>query len=62
MRKNSYCNRSERGADTQAVLMSIYRTLKQRGHEPINIITKAVAEYITTGKVPPLPATIASSG
>lgn len=34
IRKNSYGNRSERGADTQAVLMSIYRTLKQRGHDP----------------------------
>jgi len=28
IRKNSYGNRSQRGADTQAVLMSIYRTLK----------------------------------
>jgi len=32
IRKNSYNNRSRRGADTQAVLMSVYRTLKQRGH------------------------------
>ena len=36
IRKNSYGNRSKRGADTQAVLMSIFRTLKQRGHDPMS--------------------------
>lgn len=55
IRKNSYCNRSQRGADTQAVLMSIYRTLKQRGHDPLSTITQAVTEYLRTGKLPPLP-------
>jgi transposase len=55
IRKNIYGNRSQRGADTQAVLMSIYRTLKQRGHDPLSTITKAVGEYLTTGKLPPLP-------
>ena len=55
IRKNSYGNRSQRGADTQAVLMSIYRTLKQRGHDPLKTITNALAEYLTTGKLPPLP-------
>jgi transposase len=55
IRKNSYGNRSERGADTQAVLMSIYRTLKQRGHDPLKTITTALANYLTTGKLPPLP-------
>ncbi|MCY2936641.1 MAG: transposase, partial [Planctomycetota bacterium] len=29
LRKNSYGNRSEQGADCQAVLMSIFRTLRQ---------------------------------
>ena len=29
IRKNSYCNRSERGADIQAVLMDIQRELQQ---------------------------------
>ena len=28
IRKNSFGNRSDRGADTQAVLMSVYRTLQ----------------------------------
>jgi transposase len=55
IRKNSYGNRSERGADAQAVLMSIFRTLKQRGHDPIQTITKAIATYLKTGKLPPLP-------
>jgi transposase len=55
IRKNSYCNRSQRGADTQAVLMSIYRTLKQRGHDPLATITHALSEYLRTGILPPLP-------
>jgi hypothetical protein len=49
IRKNSYCNRSQRGADTQAVLMSVYRTLKLRGHDPIRTVIQAVREYLTTG-------------
>lgn len=55
IRKNSYANRSDRGADAQAVLMSIYRTLKQRGHDPITIIRNALSTYLTTGQLPPLP-------
>ena len=55
IRKNIYGNRSPRGADTQAVLMSIYRTLKQRGHDPLTTITNALAEYLKTGKLPSLP-------
>jgi transposase len=55
IRKNSYANRSERGADAQAVLMSVYRTLKQRGHDPITTIQNALTTYRTTGQLPPLP-------
>lgn len=55
IRKNSYGNRSDRGADTQAMLMSIYRTLKQRGHDPLKTITNGLAEYLKTGKLPSLP-------
>jgi len=55
IRKNSYGNRSERGADCQSVLMSVFRTLKQRGHDPIQTITQALASYLTTGHLPPLP-------
>jgi transposase len=55
IRKNSYANRSQRGADTQAVLMSIHRTLHQRGHDPLATITQALHNYLQIGKLPPLP-------
>ena len=55
IRKNSYGNRSQRGADCQAVLMSVFRTLKQRGHDPIRTIIDALATYLTTRHLPPLP-------
>ena len=58
IRKNSYCNRSANGAHTQAVLMSIYRTLKQRGHDPIITVTNALAEYLKTKRLPALPPKI----
>jgi transposase len=35
--------------------MSIYRTLKQRGHNPLTTITRALTDYLTTGKLPPMP-------
>ena len=57
IRKNSQGNRSQQGADCQAVLMSVFRTLKQRGHDPIRTVTAALAEYLTTGQLPPLPIT-----
>jgi hypothetical protein len=62
IRKNSYANRSNRGADTQTVLMSIYRTLKQRGHDPLNTLVKAIEAYLSTGQLPPLPAKSTAEG
>ena len=62
IRKNSYANRSARGADTQAVLMSIYRTLKQRGHHPIQSITQGIESFLKTGQLPPLPQKITANG
>jgi len=55
LRKNSYGNRSEQGADCQAVMMSIFRTLKQRGHDPIRTIIAATADYLQSGKLQSLP-------
>lgn len=55
IRKNILSNQSEQGAHTQAILMSIYRTLKLRGHDPIKTIVAALAQQITTGALPPLP-------
>jgi hypothetical protein len=62
IRKNSYANGSQDGADLQAVLMSIYRTLKQRGHNPIQTIVAALRVFVQTGKLPPLPAKVTDNG
>ncbi len=55
LRKNSYGNRSRRGADCQAVLMSVFRTLKQRGHDPIQTVVQAIEHYLVHQQLPPLP-------
>ena len=56
LRKNGQSNRSDRGAATQAVLMSVYRTLRLRGLNPTKTIANALKAYLTTGQLPPLPA------
>ena len=55
LRKNSYGNRSLRGADCQAVLMSVFSTLKTRGHDPIRTVVTALEQFLLTGQLPPLP-------
>jgi len=55
IRKNSLCNRSENGASVQAILMSVYRTLKLRGLDPLETIVAALKDYVRTGSLPPLP-------
>lgn len=55
MRKNSLCNRSDSGANVQAILMSVYRTLKLRGRDPLDTIVAALRDYVRTGTLPPLP-------
>jgi hypothetical protein len=62
MRKNSYANNSDDGALTQAILMSVFRTLKQRGHNPVSAVLNAVRASLQTGQLPPLPAKIAEFG
>jgi len=52
IRKNSLSNRSERGAETQAILMTIYRTLRLRGLNPTKTIANALRTYVATGKLP----------
>ena len=61
-RKNSYANGSEDGAETQAILMSVFRTLKQRGHNPVCAVSTAVRIYLQTGQLPSLPGPIAEIG
>jgi transposase len=54
-RKNSFHNTSDRGARTQAAMMSVYRTLRLRGRDPLAEIVKALERFILDGKLPPLP-------
>ena len=60
-RKNSHANGSEDGAETQAVLMSVFRTLKQRGHNPVSSVTDAIRIHLRTGVLPCLPGMTAES-
>lgn len=62
VRKNSYANGSDEGAMTQAVLMSVFRTLKQRGHNPVATVLEALRTYLQTGKLPSLPQPITAKG
>jgi len=62
LRKISQSNRSEKGAAVQAVLMSVYRTLKLRGHDPLATITSALRTYLTDGHLPPLPIQSVADG
>lgn len=55
MRKNSYGNRSLAGAETQAILMSIFRTLSKTALNPITAVVEALRTYISTGTLPPMP-------
>ncbi|MBA3638790.1 MAG: transposase, partial [Acidobacteria bacterium] len=62
LRKNILCNRSPAGADTQAVLMSIFRTLKLRGLDATKTIASALRELLQTGTLPPLPVETVADG
>ena len=62
IRKNSLSNRSEKGAAVQSMLMSIYRTLKLRSHNPIAVVSKALRTHVQTGILPPLPEAIVADG
>lgn len=62
LRKHSQSNRSDRGARPQAVLMSIYRTLRLRGHDPLQTIAESLRTHLQTGQLPPLPPAIVADG
>ncbi len=62
MRKNSFNNRSQKGARTQSILMSIFTTLKQRNLNPIDTVIKALRIYQKTETLPPLSYFDASCG
>jgi transposase len=54
-RKNSFHNMSDKGAQTQALMMSVYRTLRLRGKDPLAEIAAALGHFILKGILPPLP-------
>jgi transposase len=60
MRKASYGNQSQRGADTRAILMTVYRTLKKRGIDPLQATVDALRTYAATGQLPTLPDKLSS--
>jgi transposase len=62
MRKNILCNRSIGGAATQAILMSVFRTLKMRGHDAVKTIVTGLRTLLETGKLPSLPPKAAADG
>ena len=62
MRKVMQQNRSDKAAHTQEVLMSVYRTLKLRGHDPVKTVVAALSTYLETGKLPALPERKLSDG
>jgi transposase len=55
IRKIIYGNRSDRGAFTQSILMTIFRTLQRRGYNPIETLVSALRTYVSTGQLPPFP-------
>jgi hypothetical protein len=62
MRKASYGNASTRGMTTRAVLMTVFRTLKRRGHDPLTTLRTALETHTKTGHLPPLPGKTDSEG
>jgi hypothetical protein len=60
IRKITYGNRSDRGARTQSILMSIFRTLKRRGYNPVDQVVSALRIFVLTGSLPPFPPPLTS--
>jgi len=52
MRRISHGNQSTTGADTQSILMSVFRTLHLRGLPPTATLCAALREFVLTGKLP----------
>jgi transposase len=60
--KNSYANGSEDGAETQAILMSVFRTLKRCGYNLVSAVSDAIRTYLQTGQLPTLPDSVTEVG
>ena len=61
MRKNCFHNMSQEGAVTQSIWMTLFRTLKRRGHNPVEMIVDALKHHVATGSLPPLPKAVDSN-
>ena len=62
MRKADYGSGTDKGAETQSVLMSICRTLNQRGPDPPTETETDLLQFMKAGREPPLPTKISSGG
>ena len=62
LRKNRQANRSDTKAMTQAILMSICRTLKLRGRDPVATVADALRTFTATGRSPAFPVQFIADG
>lgn len=62
MRKASFGNQSDAGAKTRAVLMSVMRTLKVRGLDPLPTLVEALQHYAANNTLPALTTKVSSEG
>ena len=60
--KNSRSNRSQQGTASQAIRMSVYRTVRRRGRDPTKTVAAALKTHLQTGQLPPLPNPVAANG
>lgn len=60
-RKTCYCNQSDRGAQVQTRLMTIFGTLRLREVNPLDAILAAREAEARTCELPPLPSPDATS-
>jgi transposase len=61
MRKVSQGSVTSAGSQTRSVLMSIYRTLKQRGVDVLSATESALRTYVASGVLPPLPKAVTAA-
>lgn len=55
MRKVCRGNQSANGAETQAILLTIFRTLRRRNRDPLTEVVKALTHYCKEKTLPPFP-------
>lgn len=61
-RKNSGGNHSDRGAETQAVMMTVFFTLALHGQEEVNTVVQMVEQYLKNGQAAKLKVLRPSNG